>query len=63
MRLAEIQNRILTKGIHAEDIKHANRLTEEQISSISVEKVYAWVRTGEWKQRDFIKWLTVRGLV
>lgn len=56
----KIQQRILTKGIRAEDIKHPGRLTDEQIKSIPVDKVYAWVRSADWKQRDFIKWLQVR---
>lgn len=32
-------------------------LTDEQIADIPIEKVYEWVKTGQWKQRDFFKWL------
>ncbi len=53
------QVRISTKGIRADDIKHENLLSDEQISDIDVERVYEWVRTGAWKQKDFKKWLRV----
>jgi hypothetical protein len=49
----------LTPRIAADDIKHKERLTDEQIAAIPVEKVYEWVKTGAWKQRDFKKWLKV----
>lgn len=32
-------------------------LSNEQIADIPLEKVYEWVKTGKWKQRDFFKWL------
>lgn len=54
---AQIRARIESGKIHAEDIKHSGRLTEQEIAAIPVERVYAWVRTGEWKQKDFKKWL------
>ena len=54
---AKIRARIESGKIHAEDIKHAGRLTDEEIARLPVEKVYAWVRGGEWKQKDFKKWL------
>jgi hypothetical protein len=63
MKNSEITQRIINKGIHSEDIKHDGRLTYDQICSIPIEKVYVWVRTGEWKQKDFIKWLVARGSV
>lgn len=53
------QVRISTKGIRADDIKHENLLSDQQISDIDVERVYEWVRTGAWKQKDFKKWLRV----
>lgn len=53
------QERINTKGIRAEDIKHENLLTDNQIADIEIEQVYQWVRTGAWKQKDFKKWLRV----
>ena len=53
----QVRNRIETKGIRAEDIKHSDRLTDAQIASISVESAYMWVRSGEWKIRDFKTWL------
>ena len=53
----QIRNRIETKGIRAEDIKYPDRLTEAEIASISVESAYMWVRSGEWKIRDFKTWL------
>lgn len=51
-----IEERILTKGIKAEDIKHKDRLSSSQIRSIPLANVYMWVRTGEWKQKDLKKW-------
>jgi hypothetical protein len=42
--------------VKAEDIKHKDRLTPEQIGAIPLEQVYEWVRTGAWKQRDFLRW-------
>lgn len=32
-------------------------LTDDQIADIPLEKVYEWIKTGQWKQRDFFKWL------
>jgi hypothetical protein len=55
----QIQARIENKGIRSEDIKHPGRLTDEQIASIDTELVYTWVRTGQWKAKDFRKWLKV----
>ncbi|MCK9369181.1 hypothetical protein M0R04_04520 [Candidatus Dojkabacteria bacterium] len=60
MRESEIQKRIETKGIKAEDIKYHGRLSDEQILSISVESAYMWIRTGEWKCKDFKNWLSLR---
>jgi flagellar basal body L-ring protein FlgH len=53
------QVRISTKGIRADDIKHENLLSDEQIADIDIERVYEWVRIGAWKQKDFKKWLRV----
>lgn len=41
----------------ANDIKHSGFLTDEEIQDIPVEKVYEWVKTGQWKQSHFKKWL------
>jgi hypothetical protein len=46
-----------TFRIKADDIKHQNVLTDDQIASIPVEKVFEWVKTGQWKQKDFRRWL------
>jgi hypothetical protein len=54
-----IEKRIQNKGIKADDIKHPTLLTNDQIASIEVEKIYEWVKTGVWKQKDFKKWLRV----
>jgi hypothetical protein len=54
-----ILKRIATKGIKAEDIKHPNLLTDDQIAGIDTTKIYEWVKTGVWKQKDFKKWLRV----
>jgi hypothetical protein len=52
-----IRVRIAKKGIYAEDIKYAGRLTEDEIACLPVDKVYMWLRQGVWKQKDFSKWL------
>lgn len=54
-----IRARIESKGIRAEDIKHKNRLTDDEIAAIPVQHVYEWVRTGQWKHKDFKRWLKV----
>ncbi len=54
-----VRARIEQKGIRHDDIKHAGRLTDDEIASIPVDKIYAWVRTGMWKKKDFDRWLKV----
>jgi hypothetical protein len=49
--------RIARKGIQASDIKRQELLTEQEIQFIDFDKVYMWVRTGDWKQKDFNRWL------
>jgi hypothetical protein len=61
--IMDIQSRIDTKGIRAEDIKHANRLTDDEIASIDITNIYQWVRTGQWKQKDFKRWAIVMCIV
>ena len=40
------------------DIK--SKLTpDDHIADIPIALVYAWVRTGDWKQKDFQRWLRV----
>lgn len=51
--------RIHNKGIKAVDIHHEGLLTDDQIADIPIEKVYEWVRTGQWKQKHFKRWLKV----
>jgi hypothetical protein len=53
----KMQERIARKGIQAADIRHSGLLTQEQIQFIDFDKVYMWVRTGDWKQKDFKRWL------
>jgi hypothetical protein len=52
-----MQYRIARKGIQASDIKHKELLTTEQIQDIPIDRVYMWVRAGDWKQKDFNCWL------
>jgi hypothetical protein len=49
--------RIARKGVQASDIKHKDLLTEQEIQFIDFDKVYMWVRAGDWKQKDFNRWL------
>jgi hypothetical protein len=49
--------RIARKGIQASDIKRQELLTEQEIQFIDFDKVYMWVRAGDWKQKDFNRWL------
>lgn len=60
MKKEEMINRIESVGIRADDIKHKDRLTQEQIASISDANAYEWIRVGIWKKRDFLKWLDAR---
>jgi len=55
--IEEMRGRIARKGIQANDIKHKDLLTEQEIQFIDFDKVYMWVRTGDWKQKDFKRWL------
>ena len=59
----QVRVRIARKGIHAEDIKHAGRLTDDEIADLAIDKVYAWVRQGAWKTKDFNKWLKVMRVI
>lgn len=56
-QLELMRSRIARKGIQASDIKRPELLTEQQIQFIDFDKVYMWVRTGDWKQKDFNRWL------
>lgn len=58
-----IRVRIAKKGIYADDIKHAGRLSEEEIAYLPVDRVYSWLRQGAWKQKDFNKWLKVMRVI
>lgn len=57
------RSRIARKGIYAEGIKHAGLLTDDEIATLDVEKVYQWVRQGAWKQKEFKKWLKVMRII
>ena len=48
-----------TSYMKAEDIRHAGRLTDDQIADIPIERVYEWIKTGHWKKRNFETWLRV----
>ena len=61
--IEKIRARISRKGVRAEDIKRQGLLTEDEIAYLPVEKVYAWCRNGDWKQKDFNKWLKVLRVV
>jgi hypothetical protein len=58
-----IRVRITKKGIYAEDIKHVDRLSDDEIAYLPVDKVYAWVRQGAWKTKDFNRWLKVMRVI
>jgi len=49
--------------IKASHIKHKGLITDDQIASIPVEKVYEWIKTGQWKQNDFKTWLRVMRVI
>ena len=59
----QIRTRIAKKGIYAEDIKHKDRLSDEEIATLAIDKVYSWVRQGAWKTKDFNKWLKVMRVI
>lgn len=52
-------NRVASKSIRARDIKIQGLLTDDDIADIDPGKVYEWVRTGQWRARDFNRWLKV----
>lgn len=54
-----IRARIEGGKIHHDDIKHSGRLTDDEIAGINPQLVYEWVRTGQWKRKDFETWLRV----
>ena len=55
-----VRQRIETKGIRAEDIKHKGRLSISEIDSIPESNVFMWIRAGDWKMKDFNKWLEAK---
>ena len=59
----QIRVRIARKGIYPEDIKHAGRLTNDEIACLAVDKVHSWVRHGARKPKDFNKWLKVMRVI
>ncbi len=61
--VTQIRSRIESGRIFAEDIKHQNRLSEDEIANIDVKLVYEWVRTGQWKAKDFQRWLRVMQVI
>lgn len=56
----QVRNRIETKGTRAEDIKHKGRLSISEIDSIPESNVFMWIRAGDWKMKDFNKWLEAK---
>ena len=61
--LEQRRARIARKGIYAEDIHHAGLLTEDEIATLPVEKVYSWVRQGVWKTKHFNQWLRIMRVI
>ena len=59
----QIRVRIAKKGIYAEDMYHEGRLTDDEIASLDIQKVYSWVRQGAWKPKHFNKWLKVMRVI
>jgi hypothetical protein len=56
-RQQQIKRRIETKGVRFDDIRHPGRLTEEDIACIPANDVFYWIKNGNWKMKDFQKWL------
>ena len=54
--LEGMQARVSRGNMKPTDIKHKDVLSRQQIQDIPLPKVYQWVRTGEWKPKDFMKW-------
>lgn len=54
---SSVMVRIENGKIRAEDIKHKDRLTQEQIRSISPALAYEWIKSEKWTFKDFKKWL------
>ena len=58
-----VRERIAKKGIRGEDIKHEGRLSDDEIANLDPKLVYQWIRVGEWKQKDFNKWLKIMRVI
>jgi flagellar basal body L-ring protein FlgH len=63
IHVEQVRSRIESGRIRAEDIRHQNRLTDDEIANLDVELVYSWVRTGQWKQKHFQQWLRVMRVI
>lgn len=59
----QVRVRIAKKGIYAEDIYHEGRLSDDEIATLDVAKVYGWVRQGAWRAKHFNKWLKVMRVI
>lgn len=57
-----IRQHIETKRIRAEDIKLKGRLSISEIDSIPASNVFMWIRAGDWKMKDFNKWLEAKNI-
>lgn len=54
-----MRQRVANKGIRARDVKIQGLLNDDDIADIAIGKVYEWVRTGQWRAKDFNRWLKV----
>jgi hypothetical protein len=62
-QVEQMHARIAKKGIYASDIKQTGLLSDDQIADIPFEKIYEWIKTHQWRQRDFKQWLTVMRVI
>jgi len=56
------QPQVNFKSFKADHIKHGH-IADDHIADIPIEKVYEWIKTNKWKQKDFIRWLKVLRVV
>lgn len=62
MAHVQVQARVDSGRIKADDIKHKTLLTPAQVREIPIEHVFMWIREGKWKKKDFMRWLACKGI-
>lgn len=54
-----VRTRIESGKFKASDIRKPGLLTDDEIAYLPIPLIYQWIRAGDWKRKDFEKWLRV----